>query len=71
MSSKSADVVTKAMTIEMLVPFKRGVHAITTDNGREFEGFEQTSAALNSDIYSMYSYCLWEWVIIYNLLNQE
>ncbi|WP_123015133.1 IS30 family transposase [Vibrio zhugei] len=57
--SKSADDVTKA-TIELLKPYKKHVHTITADNGREFAGHETIAKELKADVYFAHPYSSWE-----------
>lgn len=57
--SKSAKDVTAA-TIALLKPFKKLVHTITADNGKEFAYHEEISAALSADIYFAHPYSSWE-----------
>jgi len=57
--SKSADDVTAA-TIKLLTPFKKLVHTITSDNGKEFAYHEKISAKLECDFYFAHPYCSWE-----------
>ena len=57
--SKSADDVTKA-TIELLMPYKKHVHTITADNGREFAGHETIAKELEADVYFAHPYSSWE-----------
>lgn len=47
-ASKSAADVTKA-TIDLLLPYKRFVHTITADNGREFAGHTEIAQALDTE----------------------
>ena len=54
--SKSADDV----TIELLMPYKKHVHTITADNGREFAGHETIAKALEADVYFAHPYSSWE-----------
>lgn len=58
-TSKSAEDVTRA-TIEMLMPYKKHVHTITADNGREFAGHEEVAKALDTQFYFAHPYCSWE-----------
>ncbi|CAM4458749.1 IS30 family transposase [Vibrio agarivorans] len=57
--SKSADDVTQA-TIELLKPYKKHVHTITADNGREFAGHEAIARELQADVYFAHPYSSWE-----------
>ena len=57
--SKSAGDVTKA-TIELLMPYKKHVHTITADNGREFADHETIAKALEADVYFAHPYSSWE-----------
>ena len=58
-SSKSAEDVTKA-TIELLRPYKKYVHTITADNGREFAGHREIAKALEANVYFAHPYSSWE-----------
>ncbi len=57
--SKSADDVTKA-TIALLKPYKKHVHTITADNGREFADHETIAKELETDVYFAHPYSSWE-----------
>ncbi|ELB2803425.1 IS30 family transposase [Vibrio alginolyticus] len=57
--SKSADDVTRA-TIELLKPYKKFVHTITADNGREFAGHEAIAEELEAEVYFAHPYSSWE-----------
>ncbi|MFH0257701.1 IS30 family transposase [Vibrio rumoiensis] len=57
--SKSAEDVTRA-TIDLLRPYKRFVHTITADNGREFAGHMEVAQALETDVYFAHPYSSWE-----------
>jgi transposase, IS30 family len=56
---KTAELVSDAM-IAMLVPFLMCVHALTTDNGREFAQHERIAATLDADFYFAHPYSSWE-----------
>ncbi len=56
---KTAQAVGQAM-IELLKPYRKKVHTITSDNGREFAEHEAIAAALNSDFYFAHPYASWE-----------
>ncbi len=56
---KEAALVAKAL-IEMLSPFKKLVHTITADNGKEFSEHEKIAAALNAQFYFAHPYGSWE-----------
>ncbi|CAM3198165.1 Integrase, catalytic region [Vibrio rarus] len=57
--SKSADDVSRA-TIELLKPYKKFVHTITEDNGREFAGHEVIAEELEAEVYFAHLYSSWE-----------
>lgn len=46
--------------IRMLIPFKRHVLTITTDNGTEFAHHETIAKRLNTTVYFADSYCSWQ-----------
>lgn len=50
---------TKA-TIDLSLPYKRFVHTITADNGREFAGHTEIAQALDTDVYFAHPYSSWE-----------
>jgi IS30 family transposase len=56
---KTADAVQKQM-IEQLRPYRRRVHTITTDNGREFAGHESVAQKLKAKIYFAQPYQAWQ-----------
>ena len=56
---KEAALVAKAL-IEMLSPFKKLVHTITADNGKEFSEHEKIAAALEAQFYFAHPYSSWE-----------
>ena len=58
-TSKRAKEVTAA-TLELLAPFKKLVHTITSDNGKEFAYHEQIAAGLECDFYFAHPYHSWE-----------
>lgn len=58
-ASKSAAEVTAA-TIALLTPFKKLVHTITSDNGKEFAYHEKISRKLACDFYFAHPYHSWE-----------
>jgi IS30 family transposase len=58
-NSKHADEVAAA-TIALLTPFKRLVHTITSDNGKEFAYHERIAEKLSCDFYFAHPYCSWE-----------
>jgi IS30 family transposase len=58
-NSKHADEVAAA-TIALLTPFKRLVHTITSDNGKEFAYHEKIAEKLSCDFYFAHPYCSWE-----------
>ncbi|MDB9741942.1 IS30 family transposase [Akkermansiaceae bacterium] len=59
LQGKSASEVTAA-TIARLEPFKKRLHTITSDNGKEFAGHEQIAAKLEIDFYFAKPYHSWE-----------
>ena len=56
---KSAINVANAV-IDMLLPYKKIVHSITTDNGLEFAEHKLISNKLNATIYFTHPYSSWE-----------
>jgi len=56
---KTAEAVSHAMT-DLLKPYRRKVHTITSDNGREFAGHEAISKQLKADFYFAHPYASWE-----------
>ncbi|MDE3207674.1 MAG: IS30 family transposase [Pseudomonadota bacterium] len=56
---KTAEAVSQAMT-DLLKPYHRKVHTITSDNGREFAGHEAISRQLKADFYFAHPYASWE-----------
>jgi IS30 family transposase len=59
LQGKTAAEVTAA-TIARLKPFKRELHTITSDNGKEFAGHEEIASELNIDFYFARPYHSWE-----------
>lgn len=57
--NKEAHVVAKAL-IDMLKPYKKFVHTITSDNGKEFAKHQKIAKALNAQFYFAHPYCAWE-----------
>jgi IS30 family transposase len=57
--NKTAQAVSKAM-IQLLKPYHRKVHTITTDNGKEFAAHETISQALHADFYFAHPYASWQ-----------
>ena len=57
--NKTSKAVTRA-TIELLRPYKKYVHTITADNGKEFSGHEAIAKALDVQIYFANPYSSWE-----------
>jgi len=45
---------------DLLKPYRRKVHTITSDNGREFAGHEAISKQLKADFYFAHPYASWE-----------
>jgi transposase, IS30 family len=58
-NSKRAEEVTAATTA-LLMPFKKLVHTITADNGKEFAHHEEIAKQLSCDFYFAHPYCSWE-----------
>lgn len=56
---KKAEKVTKH-TINALAPFKKWVHTITNDNGKEFAGHETIAAKLDCSVFFAHPYSSWE-----------
>jgi IS30 family transposase len=56
---KTAQAVSQAMT-KLLKPYLRNVHAITSDNGREFAGHEEIAATLKADFCFAHPCLSWE-----------
>lgn len=56
---KTAQAVGQAM-IDLLKPYQKRVHTITSDNGREFAGHEGIAEALKADFYFAHPYSSWE-----------
>ena len=56
---KKAKNVTKH-TINALSPFKKWVHTITNDNGKEFAGHQTIAAKLNCSVFFAHPYSSWE-----------
>lgn len=46
--------------LELLIPHRKQVTTITSDNGREFAGHEQISKRLRADFYFAHPYASWE-----------
>lgn len=57
--NKSAAAVTAA-TIKLLKPYKKALHTITADNGKEFAYHEQLTAELGASVYFARPYHSWE-----------
>ena len=57
--SKHAEGVTEAI-IAMLQPYKKELHTITFDNGKEFAYHEKIAEVLNVDTYFAHPYRSWE-----------
>lgn len=51
---------TKIALINSLERFKKEVHTITSDNGREFSQHEEVSLALSADFFFAHPYSSWE-----------
>ena len=56
---KTAQAVSDAMT-KLLQPYRRRVHTITSDNGREFASHEAIGKQLQADFYFAHPYASWE-----------
>lgn len=56
---KTAEAVSDAM-IALLKPYRKQVHTITSDNGREFAGHKKIAGALKTDFYFAHPYSSWE-----------
>ena len=56
---KTAEAVRKQM-VEQLRPYRRRVHTITTDNGREFAGHEAIAHKLKAKVYFAQPYQAWQ-----------
>lgn len=56
---KTADNVTEAI-IELLSPFKKWVHTLTADNGREFAGHLHVAKRLKTKFYFAHPFSSWE-----------
>jgi len=56
---KTAQAVSDAM-IRLLKPYRKRVHTITSDNGREFAGHEAISKQLQASFYFAHPYASWE-----------
>ena len=56
---KTAKEVGQAM-IDLLKPYQKRVHTITSDNGREFAGHEGIAKILKADFYFAHPYSSWE-----------
>jgi IS30 family transposase len=57
--NKSAEAIGSAI-IEMLTPYKKDVHTITFDNGKEFANHESISTQLEADVYFADPYSSWQ-----------
>jgi IS30 family transposase len=56
---KTAQAVGAAMTA-LLKPYRKKVHTITSDNGREFAGHEAVASTVKADFYFAHPYASWE-----------
>jgi IS30 family transposase len=56
---KEASLVAAAL-IDMLKPYKRLVHTLTSDNGKEFSEHEKIAEALQANFYFAHPYSSWE-----------
>jgi len=57
--TKQADVIADKV-IKLLEPFKKHLHTITSDNGKEFAWHEKIAETLNTDFYFAHPYHSWE-----------
>ncbi len=48
------------IVIEMMMPYKKFVHSITSDNGKEFAGHKKISKKLLTQFFFAHPYCSWE-----------
>lgn len=58
-SHKQSALVETAL-IEMLLPVKKWLHTITSDNGKEFAAHETVAERLDADFYFCHPYASWE-----------
>jgi len=58
-SNKRSSLVEIAL-IEMLLPLKKWIHTITSDNGKEFASHQTIASYLNIDYYFCHPYASWE-----------
>ena len=56
---KEAELVARAL-IKMMKPYKKWVHTITSDNGKEFSEHQKIAKELDADFYFAHPYCSWE-----------
>jgi IS30 family transposase len=56
---KTAQAVSQAMIV-LLKPYRKKVHTITSDNGKEFAGHEEIANKLKADFYFAHPYSSWE-----------
>lgn len=56
---KTAQAISQAM-IGLLKPYRKKVHTITSDNGKEFAGHEDIANKLKADFYFAHPYSSWE-----------
>ena len=59
LKSKKASHVADTVIVA-LIPFKRNIHSITTDNGTEFADHKKIADKLNTVVYFAHPYCSWE-----------
>jgi transposase, IS30 family len=57
--AKTAQNVSDAM-VSLLTPFKKFVHTLTTDNGKEFAQHERIAEKLDADFFFAHPYASWE-----------
>ncbi len=58
-ASKHTDIVI-SQAIKLLLPYKKWVHTITADNGKEFAQFKDLEKSLQTKVYFAHPYSSWE-----------
>ncbi len=58
-ANKTAQVVGDAM-VKSLYPYRKQVHTITADNGKEFAHYARIASSLKADFYFAHPYAAWE-----------
>ncbi len=58
-ANKTAQVVGQAM-VSLLQPYRKQVHTITSDNGKEFAHYARIAKKLKADFYFAHPYAAWE-----------